>query len=66
MDKTFDPSETESHWYEEWEKQASRMLGLKLVSSKNVGLNAGVGPELVRRPMLQRWNLDMQAFEDMQ
>ena len=49
---------------EEWEKQASRMLGLKLVSSKNVGLNAGVGPELVRRPMLQRWNLDMQAFED--
>jgi len=49
---------------EEWEKQASRVLGLKLISTKSVGLNANAGPDLVRRPMLQRWNFERQAFED--
>ena len=49
---------------EEWEKQASRVLGLKLISTKNVGINASTGPDLVRRPMLQRWNFERQSFED--
>ena len=49
---------------EEWEKQASRVLGLKLISTKNVGINASGGPDLVRRPMLQRWNFERQSFED--
>ena len=48
---------------EEWEKQASRVLGLKLISTKNVGINASGGPDLVRRPMLQRWNFERQSFE---
>ena len=49
---------------DEWEKQASRVLGLKLISTKNVGINASTGPDLVRRPMLQRWNFERQSFED--
>jgi len=49
---------------DEWEKQASRVLGLKLISTKNVGINASAGPDLVRRPMLQRWNFERQSFED--
>ena len=49
---------------DEWEKQASRVLGLKLISTKNVGINPSAGPDLVRRPMLQRWNFERQSFED--